>query len=159
MNETWIDFILGSIIGVAAWFFGGMDGFIKVLVAMSVVDYFSGVSVAGVEGHINSRIGLKGILKKCIMFCLVGVANLMDKTFLQDSDAIRTAVVLFYISNEGISIMENAYRLGVPFPKVLRDKFEQLRDKEIDEDKAQEEVKNDGSSRESVENSSKGPVS
>lgn len=143
MNETWFDFVFGSFIGVMAWFFGGVDAFIKVLAAMSVVDYFSGVAAAGAEGKINSRIGVKGILKKCVMFSLVGVANIVG-SLIGGSDAVRTAVVLFYISNEGISIMENAYKLGVPFPKVLREKFEQLRDKEINEDEALKEVKEDG---------------
>lgn len=140
MEETWLDFILGSVVGLSAWFFGGVDGFIKVLIAMSVVDYFSGVAVAGAEGRINSRVGVKGILKKFVMFSLVGVSNIVG-SLIGGSDAVRTAVVLFYISNEGISIMENAYKLGVPFPKVLRDKFEQLRDKDIEKDTAQEEVK------------------
>ena len=127
MEETWIDFILGSIIGVTAWFFGGMDGFIKVLIALSVIDYFSGVAVAWVERRICSRVGFKGILKKCVMFSLVGVANLIDKQFLGGSDAVRTAVVLFYVGNEGLSIMENAFKLDVPFPKALQKHFLQFK--------------------------------
>ncbi len=126
MEETWLDFILGSVVGLGAWFFGGLDGFVKVLLALSIVDYLTGVAVAFVERKINSRVGFNGIIKKCVMFSLVGVANLIDKQFLGGSDAIRTAVALFFVGNEGLSIMENAFKLNVPFPKALRNHFEQF---------------------------------
>ena len=137
MSDTWVDFILGSVVGLGAWFFGGLDGFVKVLLALSVVDYFTGVAVAFVERKINSRIGFNGIIKKCVMFSLVGVANLIDKQFLGGSDAVRTAVALFFVGNEGLSIMENAYKLNVPFPKALRNHFEQFAT-EKDDDKKEE---------------------
>ena len=126
MNDTFIDFFSATFIGIIAWFFGGLDGFIKVLLAFSVVDYLSGVAVAWSQHKVSSRIGFHGILKKCVMFSLVGVANLIDNTFLGNSDAVRTVVVLFYVGNEGISIMENAYALGVPFPDVLKKHFLQF---------------------------------
>ncbi len=142
MEETWIDFILGSVVGLSAWFFGGLDGFVKVLLALSVVDYFTGVAVAFVERSINSRVGFNGIIKKCVMFSLVGVANLIDKQFLGGADAVRTAVALFFVGNEGLSIMENAFRLNVPFPKALRKHFEQFAT-EKDDDKAEEKEEKD----------------
>lgn len=120
MNENLLDFFCGGFIGLLGWFFGGLDGFIKVLVTFSIIDYFTGVAVAYYQHNISSRIGLKGILKKCVMFSLVGLAHIIDKNFLGDTATIRTAVVLFYVGNEGISIMENAYTLGVPFPKALQ---------------------------------------
>lgn len=129
MNDSFLDYFdfipgfFGGFIGMFAWFFGGLDGFVKVLIALSVVDYCSGVAVAWSQHRISSSIGFKGILKKCVMFSLVGVANLIDVLFLSGSDAVRTAVVLFYIGNEGISIMENANTLGVPFPEVLRNRL------------------------------------
>ena len=138
MSDTWLDFILGGIVGVAAWFFGGLDGFVKVLLALSVIDYISGVAVAWVERRISSRVGFKGILKKCVMFSLVGVANLIDKQFLGGSDAVRTAVVLFYVGNEGLSIMENAFKLDVPFPKALQKHFLQFRTEDNNKDKEQD---------------------
>ncbi len=141
MQDTWLDFILGSVVGLSAWFFGGLDGFVKVLLALSVVDYFTGVAVAFVERKINSRVGFNGIIKKCVMFSLVGVANLIDKQFLGGSDAIRTAVALFFVGNEGLSIMENAYKLNVPFPKALRRHFEQFAtEKEDKQLKDKEEI-------------------
>ena len=126
MNDDLIGFLYAAFIGIIAWFFGGLDGFIKVLLAFSVVDYFSGVAVAFVQHNISSKIGFNGILRKSVMFSLVGIANLVDHTFLGSSDAVRTVVVLFYIGNEGVSIMENAYKLGVPFPDALKNRFLQF---------------------------------
>ena len=126
MTDDLLGFIYAAFIGIIAWFFGGLDGFIKVLLAFSVVDYFSGVAVAFVQRNISSKIGFNGILRKSVMFSLVGIANLVDHTFLGSSDAVRTVVVLFYIGNEGVSIMENAYKLGVPFPDALKKRFLQF---------------------------------
>ena len=126
MTDDLLGFLYAAFIGIIAWFFGGLDGFIKVLLAFSVVDYFSGVAVAFVHRNISSKIGFNGILRKSVMFALVGIANLVDHTFLGSSDAVRTVVVLFYIGNEGVSIMENAYKLGVPFPDALKNRFLQF---------------------------------
>ena len=126
MTDDLLAFLYAAFIGITAWFFGGLDGFIKVLLAFSVVDYFSGVAVAFVQRNISSKIGFNGILRKSVMFSLVGIANLVDHTFLGSSDAVRTVVVLFYIGNEGVSIMENAYKLGVPFPDALKKRFLQF---------------------------------
>ena len=126
MTDDLLGFIYAAFIGIMAWFFGGLDGFIKVLLAFSVVDYFSGIAVAFVQRNISSKIGFNGILRKSVMFSLVGIANLVDHTFLGSSDAVRTVVVLFYIGNEGVSIMENAYKLGVPFPDALKNRFLQF---------------------------------
>ena len=126
MTDDLLAFLYAAFIGITAWFFGGLDGFIKVLLAFSVVDYFSGIAVAFVQHILSSKIGFNGILRKSVMFALVGIANLVDHTFLGNSDAVRTVVVLFYIGNEGVSIMENAYKLGVPFPDVLKKRFLQF---------------------------------
>ena len=124
LNDTVADFLLGSIIGLAGWFFGGLDGFIEVLLAFAVIDYLSGMAVAAwVKHNLSSRIGFKGITKKCLMFSFVGIAHILDKYMLGNTQALRTAVALFYIGNEGLSIIENADALGVPFPKALKDKF------------------------------------
>ncbi len=137
MNKTCIDFFYASIVGLMGWFFGGLDGFVKVLLTFSVIDYFSGLAVAGWINHnISSAVGFKGITKKCIMFSFVGIAHLLDKYLLGDSQALRVAVALFYIGNEGISIIENADALGVPFPKVLKDKFLGLKENSKAEEKS-----------------------
>ena len=129
INDTAVDFLLGSIIGLAGWFFGGFDGFVKVLLTFAIIDYLSGLAVAAwIKHNISSSVGFKGISKKCLMFSFVGIAHILDKYMFGGSQAFRTAVALFYIGNEGLSIIENADALGVPFPKALKDKFLGLRE-------------------------------
>ena len=123
-SETAIDFMLGSIIGGISWFFGGLDGFVKMLLTFAIVDYFSGLAAAlWVKHNISSTIGFKGISKKCLMFCFVGIAHILDKYMLGEAGVLKEVVCLFYIGNEGISIIENAEKLGVPIPKFLHGKF------------------------------------
>lgn len=122
--ECAIDFALGGSIGVMSWFLGGRDGIIMVLLASSVIDQISGLAAGWAEHKISSDAGFKGILRKCFMFGLVGMANLIDRYIMPgNSDALRTIVCTFYIANEGISILENAERLGLPIPSFMRDRF------------------------------------
>ena len=123
MNDEVSEFIIAGIVGILGWFFGGLDGYIKMLIAFTVIDYISGVCRAGAEGKISSAVGFKGIARKIIMFFLVGIAHIIDKHMLNDNQALKVAVCLFYIGNEGISIIENADKLGVPIPKFLHGKF------------------------------------
>ena len=123
MNDEVSEFLIAGIVGILGWFFGGLDGYIKVLIAFTVIDYISGVCRAGAEGKISSAVGFKGIARKIIMFFLVGIAHIIDKHMLNDNQALKVAVCLFYIGNEGISIIENADKLGVPIPKFLHGKF------------------------------------
>ena len=123
MNDEVSEFLIAGIVGILGWFFGGLDGYIKVLIAFTVIDYISGVCRAGAEGKISSSVGFKGIARKMIMFFLVGIAHIIDKHMLNDNQALKVAVCLFYIGNEGISIIENADKLGVPIPKFLHGKF------------------------------------
>lgn len=124
MEDTIMDFGVASLVGLIGWFFGGLDGFVRVLITFAVIDYLSGLAVAlWVKHNISSSIGFKGISKKCLMFSFVGIAHILDKYMLGDTQALRTAVCLFYIGNEGLSIIENADNLGVPFPKALKDRF------------------------------------
>ena len=123
MNDEVSEFMIAGIVGLAGWFFGGLDGFIKVLIACTVIDYITGVCRAGSEGKISSAIAFRGIARKIVMFFLVGIAHIVDKHMLNDNQALKVAVCLFYIGNEGISIIENAEKLGVPIPKFLHGKF------------------------------------
>lgn len=123
MNDEVSEFMIAGIVGLAGWFFGGLDGFIKVLIACTVIDYITGVCRAGSEGKISSAIAFRGIARKIVMFFLVGIAHIIDKHMLNDNQALKVAVCLFYIGNEGISIIENAEKLGVPIPKFLHGKF------------------------------------
>ena len=124
VSDTVLDFALGSLVGVLAWFFGGLDGFVKMLITFAVIDYFSGLASAlWVKHNLSSSIGFKGIAKKCLMFSFVGIAHVLDKYLLGEAGVLKEVVCLFYIGNEGLSIIENADMLGVPFPKALKDKF------------------------------------
>ena len=124
MIKEFYEFFSGGCIGLLAWFFGGLDGSIQVLLAFSVIDYFTGISASIVQKQkLSSEVGFKGIARKVTMFAFVGIAHIVDKYLLGDSIALRTAVCLFYIGNEGISILENAHNMNLPIPKFLEDKF------------------------------------
>ena len=127
--ETTIDFAFGGSIGLMSWFWGGKDGFIMVLLAFSVIDQLSGLAAGWTEHKLSSETGFKGIACKIMIFAFVGMAHLTDKYLLGDSDSLRTAVCMFYIGNEGISILENADRLGLPFPDYFKSRFLSMRKK------------------------------
>lgn len=97
-----------------------------------VVDYLTGVLVAVYQIKLSSTIGFHGIAKKIVIFCLVAIAHVVDAKIIQNGSVVRTAVIFFYINNEGISVLENASVLGLPVPKKLKDVLEQIKDKEDD---------------------------
>lgn len=116
--------VLGGFVG---WFLGGLDGFLYALIAFVAIDYLTGVLCAVIDRKLSSEIGAKGIFKKVLIFALVGVGHILDNLVLGGSgDAIRTAVVFFYLSNEGISILENASHIGLPIPEKLKAVLQQL---------------------------------
>lgn len=150
-DDVFIDFILGSFVGLLAWFFGGLDGLMKILLALCVIDYCSGTCVAWYKNILSSSIGFRGIVKKCIMLTFVGIAHLLDiyivKDFLGGTGIIRPVVCMFYISNEGLSIIENADKLGIPIPQILRSKLLHLKSEHNQEHKKRR--KKDNSNNES----------
>jgi toxin secretion/phage lysis holin len=124
---TWAQTLFAGIGGLLGWFLGGLDGFLYALIAFVVIDYITGVMRAIVEKDLSSRIGARGIFKKILIFLMVGVGHLADVYLLGDTgSALRTAVVFFYISNEGISLIENAAAVGLPVPEKLKDVLAQL---------------------------------
>ncbi|MBR0151792.1 MAG: phage holin family protein [Synergistaceae bacterium] len=123
MSDEFSEFVIAGFFGLMGWFFGGLDGFIKVLICCTVVDYVTGICKAGKEGKISSRVAFWGIARKIVMFLFVGLANVIDKYLLDGKEAFRAAIILFYIGNEGISIIENAKKLDIPIPKFLQGKF------------------------------------
>lgn len=129
--------VLGGFLG---WFFGGFDGFLYALIVFVVMDYFTGVLAAGVQHKLNSEVGFRGIAKKVCIFILVGVAHIIDADILQNGSAVRTAVIFFYLSNEGLSVLENAAIIGLPVPDKLKDMLAQLAAEK--EEKKDEETKN-----------------
>ncbi len=130
MKEIWnyLQMFFAAIGGWLGWFLGGYDGFLYALIAFISVDYILGVFCGILEKHLSSDVGARGIFKKVVIFSLVGVAHVIDQNIIGDGSAIRTAVIFFYLSNEGISIIENSTRLGLPIPDKLRDILEQLKD-------------------------------
>ena len=131
---NWIQIVFAAIGGGIGWFLGGADGFLYALIAFVVIDYITGVMCAIVDKNLSSEVGFKGICKKVLIFILVGVANIVDKQIIGNGSAIRTAVIFFYLSNEGISILENTALIGLPVPQKLRDVLEQLKGPEDKED-------------------------
>lgn len=115
-NFQYICSIFGAGIG---YLLGGFDGFLYALIFFMIVDYVTGVMVGIVNKNLSSEIGFKGIIKKVTIMFMVMVANIIDNNLLQEGSVVRTAVIFFYLSNEGISLVENANNLGVPIPKKL----------------------------------------
>ena len=131
MKEVWYVIqlaftVLGGWIG---YFLGGCDGLLIALVAFAAIDYITGIMCAVSEKKLNSKVGFKGICRKVLIFTLVGVANIIDVQVIGTGSVLRTAVIFFYLSNEGVSLLENAAHLGLPIPKKLKDILEQLHDK------------------------------
>ena len=122
-----IQFIFSAIGGFLGWYVGGVDGFMYALLTFVVVDYLTGMMVAVIERRISSQVGFKGIFKKVLIFVLVGIAHIIDIHLIGNGSAIRTAVIFFYTANEGISIIENAAKIGLPIPQKLIDVLEQLK--------------------------------
>ena len=120
-------FTLGALLGE---FLGGKDGLLYALLVLIVLDYITGVLNAIDQRELSSAVGYKGIARKVLIFVLVGTANIVDVYILGKAGVLRAAVIFFYISNEGISILENAAHLGLPVPQKLQSVLRQLHQKE-----------------------------
>ena len=137
MKGFWnvIQLIITAIGGWLGYFLGGCDGLLFALVIFAAIDYITGVMCAINDKKLSSNIGFRGICRKVIIFLLVGIAHILDARISGSGSVLRTAVIFFYLSNEGISIIENAVHLGLPVPEQLKDILEQLHDRDRKEDK------------------------
>jgi toxin secretion/phage lysis holin len=118
---------VGALLG---WYLGGLDGLLYALIAFVAVDYITGLLRAVVEKNLSSRIGARGIAKKVAIFLVVGIGHLIDAHLLGGTGApLRTAVIFFYIANEGVSLLENATAIGLPVPEQLKNVLAQLHGK------------------------------
>jgi toxin secretion/phage lysis holin len=117
---NWVQAVFTAIGGFLGWFLGGLDGFLYALIAFVAIDYVTGVMCAIVDRKLSSEIGAKGIFKKVLIFMLVGVGHIIDSQVLGNGGAVRTAVIFFYLSNEGISILENAFIIVNPCKFPIR---------------------------------------
>lgn len=134
MKEFWtsIQFVFAGVGGWLGWFLGGFDGLIYALIAFVVVDYITGVMCAIVDKNLSSSVGFKGICRKVLIFTLVGIAHILDTNVIGDGSVLRTAVIFFYISNEGVSLLENASHLGLPIPEKMKEILKQLHNRTDD---------------------------
>ena len=138
-----IQVAITAIGGWIGWFLGGVDGMLIALIVLMALDYISGVMCAIEDKKLSSAVGFKGIMKKCLILMLVGVANILDVNVVGTGAVLRGAVICFYLSNEGLSLLENAAYLGLPVPEKLKEVLSQLhhrdeKEKGEDEDAGRE---------------------
>ena len=126
---NWIQGVIAIAGGFLGWFLGGLDGFLYALIAFVVIDYLTGIMCAIADKKLSSEVGVRGLFRKILIFAMVGIGHLLDSLILGDGCVLRTAVFLFYLSIEGISVLENAAHLGLPIPQKLRDVLAQLHDR------------------------------
>lgn len=136
MKEFWnvIQAVFAAVGGWIGYFLGGNDGLIYALLAFVVLDYITGVMCAVADKKLSSAVGVKGICRKGLIFALVGIGHLLDTQVIGTGSVLRTAIIFFYISNEGLSLVENAAYLGLPIPTKLHKVLEQLHDRAEKED-------------------------
>lgn len=137
MRSIWtgIQIAFSAIGGFIGWLLGGFDGFLYALIAFAVIDYITGVMCAISDKRLSSKVGFKGICRKVLIFILVGIGNIIDVYVLGDAGVLRTAVIFFYLSNEGVSLLENSAHLGLPIPQKLKSVLEQLHNRNEKEEK------------------------
>ena len=131
MKEFWnmIQMVFAAVGGWLGYYLGGCDGLLLALGAFAAADYLTGVMCAVSDRKLSSNVGFKGICRKVLIFLLVGIANILDVHVIGTGSVLRTAVIFFYISNEGVSLLENAAHLGLPVPEKIKAVLEQLHDR------------------------------
>ena len=131
MKEFWttIQVIFTGVGGWLGYFLGGCDGLLYALVLFVVVDYITGVMCAAADHKLSSEVGFRGICRKVLIYLLVGIGHVLDAQIIGTGSVLRTAVIFFYLSNEGVSLLENAGHLGLPIPEKLKVVLEQLHDR------------------------------
>lgn len=128
-----IQMAFAAVGGWLGYFLGGVDGLLIALLVFVVLDYVTGVMCAIIDKKLSSEVGFKGLFRKVLIFALVGVAHIMDTNVVGTGSALRSAVICFYLSNEGVSMLENAAHLGLPIPEKFRNVLAQLHDRNNEE--------------------------
>ena len=127
---TKLQIAITAIGGWLGYVLGGMDGLLIALVVFITIDYITGIMCAVIDKKLSSEVGFKGIFKKVLILMLVGIANVIDVHVVGTGSALRGATVCFYLSNEGLSILENTVHLGLPVPEKLKEVLSQLHNRE-----------------------------
>lgn len=136
---TKIQIAIAALGGWLGYFLGGVDGLLIALIVFMALDYVTGIMCAIVDKKLSSAVGFRGICKKVLILMLVGVANILDVHVVGNGSALRGAVIAFYLSNEGLSLLENAAYIGLPIPEKLREILEQLHNRENKNDHSDNE--------------------
>ncbi|HEL1545653.1 phage holin family protein [Streptococcus orisratti] len=118
--------MIGGLIGSL---FGELDGILYALLVFIIIDYLTGIFAAIVEKQLSSSIGFRGIFKKIAILFLVSLGHLIDTAIIKQGGTIRTMVIFFYLSNEGLSILENTVRIGLPIPEKLQAILKQINER------------------------------
>ena len=134
-----IQMAVAAIGGWIGYFVGGVDGLMTALLIFMALDYITGLMCAIADKKLSSAVGFRGICNKVLILMLVGVAHIVDLHVVGTGDALRSAVVCFYLSNESVSMLENAAHLGLPIPEKLKSVLAQLHGRE-DETESKEDV-------------------
>ena len=131
MKEFWnlVQMVFAAIGGWLGYFLGGCDGILIALLIFMTVDYITGVMCAINDKKLSSEVGFRGIARKVLVLLLVGIAHILDVVVIGSVGVLRTAVIFYYLSNEGISVLENAGHLGLPIPEKLKEVLEQLHER------------------------------
>ena len=129
-----IDSIAGAVGAVLGFMYGEVTGLFWTLIAFMALDYISGVIVAIIEKRLLSEVGFRGLAKKFLILVFVAVGHIADTYILGGTPAAMSAVMLFYIANEGISIVENASALGLPVPQKIKNVLRQIKSKSGEDD-------------------------
>lgn len=146
MKEFWsmVQMVFAGVGGWLGYFIGGCDGLILALLLFMVMDYITGIMCAVADKKLSSEVGFKGICRKVLIFMLVGIANILDVQVIGTGSVLRTAVIFFYLSNEGISLLENAAHLGLPISEKLKLVLEQLHERSEEDSLEEKDSDKDG---------------
>ena len=120
MVANWLSIITSAIAGGIEYVLGGLDSLIYALAVFVILDYISGVLMAIQQKKLSSKIGFSGIAKKTMIFVLVALGSTLDQYIFGSGQTIRTMIIIFYLTNEGISILENVTEMGLPIPEKLK---------------------------------------
>lgn len=137
MKDFWnvVQLLISALGGWLGYFLGGCDGLLYALLAFVVIDYITGVMCAVNDHTLSGEVGFRGICRKVLIFLLVGIANVLDVQVIGTGSVLRTAVIFFYISNEGVSLLENAAHLGLPVPEKIKAVLEQIHNRAESEER------------------------